>query len=190
MRQLSRNKLLLVAIALLVFLPSCQLVRVHWKTLTRVDAPLSFKPDRRLSMLEPDQEELVQLPVTVKWKSADFELTNGNQFGVFINASIPSPGDVARVRLCSRLAELPPAPGDYRGVCRDQRDLIRFTKQHSVTIDCFEPHFNRGKRRMNDHKITVVLLDKDKRRIGEAAAEVSPFRVDATDARTCRGFDS
>ncbi len=189
MKQLSRNKMFLVAIALLVFLPSCQLVRVHWATLTRVDAPLSMRADKRLSMQEPDQEELVHLPVTVKWKSEDFDLSNGNQFGVFINSSIPSPGDPARVRLCSRLAELPPAPGDYRGVCVDQRDRILFTTKHAVTIECFEPHFNRGKRRMNDHQVTVVLLDKDKRRIGEAAAEV-PFRVDAKDARTCRGFDS
>jgi hypothetical protein len=189
MRQLSRNKLFLVAVVLLVFLPSCQFVSVHWATLTRVDAPLSFKADKRLGMQEPDAEELVRLPVTVRWKSEDFALTDGRQFGVFINTSIPSPGDIARVRLCSRLAELPPAPGDYRGICTDQRDLVRFTTKHSVSIDCFEPHFNRGKRRMNDHQVTVVLLDKDKRRIGEAAAEV-PFRVDAKDARKCRGFDS
>jgi hypothetical protein len=188
--KLPRNRLILVALAMLVLLPSCQLVRVHWSTLTSVDAPLSFRPDRRLSMLEPDQEESVRLPVTVRWKSEDFDLSDGKQFGVFINTSIPAPGEVARVRLCTRLAELPPAPGDFRGVCTDQRDLIRFTKKHSVTIKCFEPHFNRGKRRMNDHSVTVVLLDKDKRRVGEAAAEVSPFRVNATDARKCRGFDS
>ena len=84
---------------------------------------------------------------------------------------------------------MPPAPGDYRGVCVDQRDRILFTTKHSVSIKCFEPHFNRGKRRMNDHTVIVVLLDKDKRRIGEAATEVN-FRVDGKDARKCRGFDS
>jgi hypothetical protein len=187
--KLPRNRLLLVALAMVVFLPACQVVRINWSTITRVDAPLSFRPDKRLAMESPEPEELVKLPVTIKWRSEDFPLTGGNQFGVFIDSSIPSPNDVARVRVCTRLAELPPAPGDFRGICTDQRDRILFTTKHSVTIDCFEPFFNRGKRRMNDHKVIVVLLDGDKRRIGEAATEI-PFRVDATDARKCRGFDS
>ena len=189
MKQLLRRPVFLVALAMLVFLPSCQLVRVHWATLTRVDAPLSFRADKRLAMQEPDPEELVHLPVTVRWKSEDWDLSNGNQFGVFIDTSIPSPGDVARIRLCTRLAELPPAPGDFRGICTEQRDKVLFTRSHSISIKCLEPFFNRGKRRMHDHQVTVILLDKDKRRVGEAAAEV-PFRADAQDVRKCRGFDS
>jgi hypothetical protein len=185
---MTRNRYILAALALAVLIPTVQVIRINWKTLTRVDAPLSFRPDKRLSMQSPADEELVKLPVTVTWKSKDFALADGNQFGVFIDASIPSPDDVARVRLCTRRGELPPAPGDFRGICNDQRDRIMFTTKHSVTIDCFEPFFNRGKRRMNDHKVTVVLLDAEKRRVGEAAAEV-PFRVDAKDAKKCRGFD-
>jgi hypothetical protein len=185
---MSNKRLLLAALAMLVFLPACQVVRINWNSITRVDAPLSFRPDNRLSMQSPKAEELVNLPMTVKWKSQDFELTEGRQFGVFIDTSIPSPDDVARIRLCSRLAKLPPAPGDYRGVCTDQREQIVFTKRHSLKIDCLEPFFGRGKRRMHDHKVTVILLDEAKRRIGEAAAEVT-FRADAADVRKCRGFD-
>jgi hypothetical protein len=184
----SRRRVILLALAFVVLLPSCAAIKLNWATITRVDAPLTFRPDKRLSMVSPDEEEEVPLPVTVKWKSEDFPLTDGNQFGVFVDTSIPSPGDILRVRLCTRLAELPPQPGDFRGICKDQREQISFTTKHSATFKCFEPHFNRGKRRMNDHTVTVILLDKDLRRVGEAAAEVM-FRVDAKDAKRCRGFD-
>jgi hypothetical protein len=185
----SRRRIIVAALAFAVLLPACQVMRVNWKTLSRVDAPMSFRPDKRLSMVSPKDEEKVRLPATITWKSNDFPLTNGNRFGVFLDSAIPSPNDILRVRLCTRLAELPPAPGDFRGLCTDQRDNILFTTKHSVTFDCFEPHFNRGKRRMNDHTVTVILLDKQLRRVGEAAAQVS-FRADAADAKRCRGFDS
>lgn len=185
----SRRQVIAIAVAFAVLLPACQALRINWKTITRSDAPLSFRPDRRLSMQSPKPEELVKLPVTVDWRSKDWDISNGNQYAVYIDTSIPSPDDFARVRLCTRLGELPPAPGDFRGICSDQRDRVKFTKATSIKIDCFEPHFNRGKRRMNDHVVRVVLVDRDFRRIGEAAADVQ-FRVDAKDARKCRGFEA
>jgi hypothetical protein len=185
----SRRRIIAIVVAVAVLLPVAQIVRINWKSMTRRDAPLSFRPDKRLAMLKPKQEAKVNLPVKVDWKSRDFALRDGNQFGVFIDTAIPRPGDYLRVRLCTRLGELPPAPGDFRGLCKDQRDQISFTTKHSASFKCFEPHFERGKRRMNDHTVTVVLLDKDLRRIGEAAANVM-FRVDAKDAKKCRGFDA
>lgn len=185
----SRRRVIVIAVAFAVLLPACQAIRINWSTITRTDAPLSFRPDRRLSMQSPKPEELVKLPVTVDWRSKNWDTSDGNQYAVYIDTSIPSPDDFARVRLCTRLGELPPAPGDFRSICTDQRDRVKFTKATSIKIDCFEPHFNRGKRRMNDHVVRVVLVDKDFRRIGEAAADVQ-FRVDAADARKCRGFDA
>lgn len=184
----SRRRVIAAAVAFAVLLPACQVVRINWSSITRVDAPLSMRPDKRLSMVSPDPEEEVNLPVTIKWESKDWELTDGRQFGVFLNTAIPSPNDVVRVRLCTRMGELPPAPGDFRGICTDQREQIKFTRRHSFTFDCIEPHFGRGKRRMHDHQVTVVLLDKNLKRIGEAAAEV-PFRADADSVRKCRGLD-
>lgn len=184
----SRRQVLVAALAFAVLLPACQAIRINWSTLTRVDAPLSFRPDRRLAMVSPKPEEEVQLPVTVDWKSQDWDVSNGNQYAVYVDTSIPSPDEFARVRICTRLSELPPAPGDFRGICTDQRERVFFTKATSVSLKCFEPHFNRGKRRMNDHTVRVILVDKDFRRVGEAAADVA-FRVDASDARRCRGFD-
>lgn len=185
----SRQRVIAAAIVFAVVLPACQAIRINWKTITRTDAPLSFRPDRRLSMQSPKPEELVQLPVTIDWKSKDWDTSNGNQFAVYVDTSIPSPDSFARVRICTRLSELPPAPGDFRSICTDQREKVFFTKDTSLKLDCFEPHFNRGKRRMNDHVVRVILIDKDFRRIGEAAADVQ-FRVDAADARKCRGFDA
>lgn len=185
----SRRRVVIIALAFAVLLPACQAIRINWATITRTDAPLSFRPDRRLAMKSPKPQELVNLPVKIDWESKNWDTSNGNQFAVYINTSIPRPGDFARVRICTRLSELPPAPGDFRSICTDQRDKVRFTKQTSITIDCFEPHFNRGRRRMNDHVVRVVLVDKDLRRIGEAAGDVQ-FRVDKNDARTCRGFEA
>ena len=183
----SRRRLIVIGLVVAVLLPTVQIVRINWHTLTRTDAPMTFHSDKRLSMLAPKPEEKVHLPVKVDWKSKDFALTSGNRFGVFVDTAIPSPGDILRVRLCTRLAQLPPAPGDFRGICKDQRDQISFTTSHTAAFSCFEPHFNRGKRRMNDHTVTVILLDRHLKRIGEAAANVI-FRVDPTDATTCRGF--
>lgn len=184
----SRARLIALVCVIAVLTPACMTVRLHWGSLTRVDAPLTLRPDRRLSMVEPDQEEEVGLPVTVRWKANDFPLEDGNHFGVFIDTEIPTPGSVVRLRVCTRLEELPPAPGDFRPPCTDQRDRILFTTDTSVTLECFEPHFNRGARRMNDHTVTIVLLDKDRRRVGEAAADV-PFRVEKAAAKKCRGFE-
>ncbi len=184
----SRRRLIAIAVVFAFLLPACQAVRINWGSITRVDAPMSFRPDRRLEMKFPKSEDNVHLPVTVRWESKDFDLSNGNQFGVFLDNAIPSPDSILRVRLCTRLGELPPAPGDFRGVCTDQREQIKFTKKHEFSFSCLEPHFNRGKRRMNDHTVRIILLDKDLKRIGEAATEVA-FRADANDVRTCRGFD-
>lgn len=162
-------------------------LRIHWGSLTRTDAPLSFFPDRRLSMVAPEEEQEVRLPLTVSWQVEDFPLGDGNHFGVFVDIDIPSPDKVVRLRVCSTREQLPPAPGDLRGICGDQREKIFFTDQTSFTLECFEPRFNLGARRLNDHRVTVILLDKDNRRVGEAAATV-PFSVEANDAKRCRGL--
>jgi hypothetical protein len=179
--------MLLIAAAVVVLVPTLMTLRIHWGSLTRTDAPLSFLPDRRLSMVAPEEEEEVQLPLVVRWDVEDFPLEDGNHFGVFVDTDIPSPDKVVRLRVCSTREQLPPAPGEFRGICRDQRDKIFFTAETSFTLECFEPRFNLGARRLNDHRVTVILLDGENRRVGEAAASV-PFRVDPDDAKKCRGL--
>lgn len=182
-----RRRILLIAVAVLVLVPLLLTLRIHWGSLTRTDAPLSFLPDRRLSMVAPEEEEEVRLPLVVKWDVKDFPIEDGNHFGVFVDTDIPSPDKTVRLRVCSTREKLPPAPGEFRGICQDQREKIFFTEETSFTLECFEPRFNLGARRLNDHRVTVVLLDGENRRVGEAAASV-PFRVDPDDAKKCRGL--
>jgi hypothetical protein len=184
---LPRRRILTIVVVLAVLVPTVMTLRIHWQSLTRTDAPLTFVPDRRLSMVSPDEEEEVGLPLAVAWKVEDFPRTGGNRFGVFVDTDIPSPGKTVRLRVCSTREQLPPAPGEFRGVCSDQRKKIFFTTETSFTLECFEPRFNLGARRLNDHRVTVILLDGANRRVGEAAASV-PFRVDPADAKKCRGL--
>lgn len=187
--QAARRRRILPAAAIAVLVLGVgALLRVHWGSLTRVDAPFTLRTDKRLSSLAPSAESVVRLPVTIRWKVTDFPLTDGNQFGVFINAGFPSAGSDVRVRVCSKLAKQPPAPGELRGICRDQREQIFFTTDTSFTIDCLEPHLNRGARRIHDHEVSIILVDKHKRRVGETAITV-PFTADVASVRACRGFD-
>ena len=183
----SRRRTIALLVAIAVLVPTLMTLRIHWDSLTRTDAPLRFLPDRRLSMVSPEEEEEVQLPLKVTWKVEDFPIEDGNHFGVFVDSDIPSPDTVVRLRVCSSREKLPPAPGEFRGICGDQREKIFFTTETSFTLECFEPRFNLGARRLNDHRVTVVLLDGENRRVGEAAASV-PFRVDGDDAKKCRGL--
>lgn len=182
-----RRRVLAAVVALVMLAPTLLTLRVHWGSLTRTDAPLTFRPDRRLSMVSPEEEEEVRLPLQVTWEVDDFALEDGNHFGVFVDTDIPSPDKIVRLRVCGTREQLPPTPGEFRGVCRDQRERIFFTTDTSFTLECFEPRFNLGARRLNDHRVTVILLDAENRRVGEAAASV-PFQVDAGDARKCRGL--
>ena len=179
--------MLVIAAAIVVLVPTLMTLRIHWGSLTRTDAPLSFLPDRRLSMVAPEEEEEVNLPLVVRWEVDDFPREGGNHFGVYVDTDIPSPDKIVRLRVCSTREQLPPQPGEFRGICRDQRKEVFFTEETSFSLECFEPRFNLGARRLNDHRVTVILLDGENRRVGEAAASV-PFRVDPDDAKTCRGL--
>ena len=182
-----RRRMLLIAAAVVVLVPTLLTLRIHWGSLTRTDAPLSFLPDRRLSMVAPEEEEEVRLPLLVEWEVEDFPIEDGNHFGVFVDTDIPSPDKTVRLRVCTARELLPPSPGEFRGVCSDQREKIFFTTETSFTLECFEPRFNLGARRLNDHRVTIILLDAENKRVGEAAASV-PFRVDPDDAKKCRGL--
>jgi hypothetical protein len=182
-----RPRILVAVVAAAVAVPMLMTLRIHWGSLTRTDAPLRFFPDRRLSMIAPEEEEEVRLPLEVRWEVTDFPIEEGNHFGVFVDTDIPSPDTTVRLRVCGTREQLPPAPGEFRGICKDQRETIFFTGATSFTIECFQPRFDLGARRLNDHRVSIILLDGENRRVGEAAASV-PFRVDPDDDKKCRGL--
>lgn len=182
-----RRRLLVRVAAVLAVLFVLAQLRVHWNTLTRVDAPFTLRADKRLGMVSPSPEEEVDLPVTVTWETVDHELEEGHQFAVFVDKGFPAPRRDVRLTLCSEQGKLPPQPGELRAPCKDDRERIYFTTDTSLSFDCFEPRFSAGRRRQNEHTVSVILVDENLRRVGEAATAVK-FRVDDEDAASCRGF--
>lgn len=181
-----RTWIIRIAAVLLVVFFLAQL-RIHWNTLTRVDAPFTLRADSRLSMVSPEPLEEVELPMTVTWETVDYELADGAQFAVFLDKGFPAPRRDVRLTLCSEQGKLPPQPGELRAPCKDDRENVFFTTDTSITFDCFEPRFHAGRRRQNEHTVSVILVDENLKRIGETATAVT-FRVDADDAAECRGF--
>lgn len=155
--------------------------------ITRTDAPISFSADHRLSFESPEQEADVELPVRLDWEVEDFPLRGGNRFAVFIDEPPVGPKRVVRLQVCTEGEKLPPQAGSMRKVCKDDRKRIFFADDTSLTIDCFEPRFDAPKRQRNAHTATVILIDGDDRRVGQAATRVR-FHVDEEASKQCRGL--
>jgi hypothetical protein len=155
--------------------------------ITRTDAPISFSADHRLSFESPGQEDDVELPVRLEWEVEDFPLEGGNRFAVFIDKPPVGPKRVVRLQVCTEGEKLPPQAGSMRKLCKDDRKRIFFSEDTSLTIPCFEPRFDAPKRQRNAHTATVVLIDGDDRRVGQAATRVR-FHVDEEASKQCRGL--
>ena len=154
---------------------------------TRVDAPVSFKADHRLSFQDPDQEDDVHIPVRLNWKADDFSLSGGNHFAVFVDKAPVGPKRTVRIRLCTEGEKLPPQLGSDRTICKDEVQRIYFADTSSLQLRCFQPRFDAPKRERNTHTATVILVDRNDRRVGQAASSVR-FHVDAEEAKRCRGL--
>jgi len=171
-----------------VFVLAVVAVAVSACGITRTDAPVSFKADHRLSFESPDQEDEVDIPVRLDWKVKDFPLRNGNRFAVFIDKPPVGPKRTVRIRLCTEGEKLPPQPGsERRKICEDDIQRIYFADKTSLTIKCFEPRFSAPKRVRHTHSATVVLVDRNNRRVGQAATTIR-FHVDEAQEKKCRGL--
>ena len=155
--------------------------------ITRIDAPISFQADRRLSIESPEPEEKVGLPLTVRWSADDVDTSDGTHFALFVDRPPPPPDREIRLQVCTEREKLPPQLGELRGPCEDDRTEIRFADEPSYRFDCFEPRFSAPKRRRHVHTVTVVLVDADGRRLGQAADTVK-FEVEQRDVERCRGL--
>lgn len=156
--------------------------------ITRVDAPVSFKAEHRLDVEAPEPEAEVQLPVTVRWTADDYPRHEGEHFALFVDRAPIAPDREVRFRVCTEGEKQPPQLGQLRKPCKDDRETIFLTTRTSFAFDCFEPRFTAPKRERNKHTVTIVLLDRDGRRIGEDASSVR-FEIDERDARRCRGLE-
>jgi hypothetical protein len=129
----------------------------------------------------------VDLPVRLRWEVEDFPLRDGNRFAVFLDEPPVGPKRTVRLQVCTEGEKLPPQLGSTRKACKDDRKQIFFSDDTSLTLRCPEPRFSAPKRQRNAHTATVVLVDGDDRRVGQAATRVR-FHVDPEDARQCRGL--
>lgn len=155
--------------------------------ITRVDAPVTFSADHRLKIEAPKPEANVHLPVEVRWSVKDFPRQGGNHFGLFVDRVPVGPKRSVRLRVCTEGEKLPPQLGSTRKLCKDDRKSVYFATGTSYRVTCFEPRFTAPERTRNTHTVSIVLLDQNDRRVGEAVQTVR-FRVDATQARRCRGL--
>ena len=156
--------------------------------ITRSDAPVTLKGDHRLKMVSPGDEDKVQIPVTVKWSVTDFPAANGNHFGLFVDRAPLGARKDLRWRICSEQEKQPIQPGEDRRPCKDDRKTVFLTDKTEYTFNCFEPKINSPKRTRYQHEVSVILLNGNDERVGEAATTVK-FDVTEAQEKKCRGFD-
>lgn len=173
------GRLALLAFVVSGFLSACGI--------NKTEVPLTFSSDRRLHMVSPTDQSVVQLPVTIRWSADGFPLTDGNHFGVFVDQ--PPVGLQAQVRLvvCSEQGLSPIQFGEQRSPCYDQRNKVFMAAQPSITLPCLSPRFGAGARNQNQHQISVVLLDKNNTRVGQAVADLT-IDADPHAVNRCMGL--
>jgi len=123
---------------------------------------VAFRQDHRLSFLSPGDRDEVTLPVTVEWEVEDFDVPGDGFFAVFVDRAPQPPG-----KTLDWLARDDDACEVTDGCPDDEwfadRDVFR-TTETSITIDRLPDNTDSGRER---HEVTVVLVDRDGRRIGE-----------------------
>jgi hypothetical protein len=134
---------------------------------------LAFREDERLTIVRPDDDEVVGLPVTLEWEVDDGALADGTYtFGVVIDRSPPPPGKAIAwlFRDDDSCADSGCADVAYRA-------LRGVHETDGTTVEVAEMPTNADRRDEADHEATVFLLDAAGRRVGESAWTVE-FSVD------------
>ena len=127
---------------------------------------LSFLQDDRVHIVTPSDRSDVSLPLAITWTVADFGVGPGaGSFGIVVDRTPPAPGETlasmfSGTDACRSEAEC----GDASFLA--QRNVYT-TQLTTLTFDRL-PRGSSGDAR-NRHEITIVLLDRDGRRVGEGA---------------------
>jgi hypothetical protein len=161
---------LVVLVLLAVALPACGV------------NGLNFREDERLTITAPGDRAKVELPVTVRWRVEDFEVTgddgrnrrDAGYFGVFVDRA-PQPPEKSLqwlVRDDQTCRGLPSCPDDYLAQLN-----IHATTRTSFVIERLPAPSSTAQRRREFHEVTVVLLNGRGERIGESAF-TRQFEVD------------
>ena len=126
---------------------------------------LAFTEDERLDIVRPGHDDEVALPVELAWDVDPGPLADGTyRFGVLIDRSPPPPGKALAWLFrdddsCGDDGCPDPAYRAERGVFETADTRLRVA-QMPLNVD---------RRDQADHEATVVLLDRDGKRVGESA---------------------
>ena len=130
---------------------------------------LAFRQDDRVEILEPGARDVVRVPVRVRWR-ADLERgpSGGPYFAVFVDRAPIRPGQSLRV-----LAD--ESCNDTDG-CLDLQYLrdrhVHVTDEPEVVLDVLPRKSSSQRTGADRHEATIVVIDADGRRVGEAAYSV------------------
>lgn len=110
-----------------------------------------FRQSDRLQIVSPRAYSSVRAPLTIRWVARDFTAPSDGEFAVFVDRD-----------------PMPPGEGlDF--FARDDRDGIRLLDASSLQIPVLPRRQGVDPAEQDHHDVTVVMLDRSGRRIGEYA---------------------
>lgn len=141
---------------------------------------LSFREDRRITIVSPRDREDVRPPFQLRWTARDFETgpgalgSNDKYFMIFVDRQPMRPGGTVKSLgddICRRRSDCPNEQWlGERWIFATASTSLEFP-----ALPALLPETTRGGTK-EDHTITIVLMDGD-RRIGESAFTVEFFRT-------------
>lgn len=130
---------------------------------------LAFRQDDRVDILHPLDRATVGLPIELRWHSeVEPRSSGGPYFAVFVDREPIAPGDHLR-ELADEVCERTPGCPD-RAYLADR--FVFVTEKTRLRIDAVPASSVTKAGRDKRHQATIVLVDADGRRMGEAAYTV------------------
>jgi hypothetical protein len=131
---------------------------------------LAFRVDDRVEITAPADRAQVSLPVTIEWTGERLDASDGGPFfAVFVDRAPIKPGQSLRALADDSCNRTPGCPD--LGYLEDR--FVFLTDGNAVTLDAVPERGGSQRTSADDrHEATIVLVDGEGRRIGEAAYTV------------------
>jgi hypothetical protein len=130
---------------------------------------LAFREDDRIDIVSPGDREEVRLPVRIRWTSElDPPASGGPYYAVFLDREPIRPGQSLRSLGDDSCDKTPGCP-DLQYL-RDRYVFV--TDERSLTLDAVPAKDSSQRTGADRHEATIVLIDRDGRRIGESSYTV------------------
>ena len=130
---------------------------------------LAFREDDRVDIVEPADRAEATLPVTIRWTADEVEADDGGPFfAVFVDRAPIRPGQSLRALAddtCNRTEGCPDI-----AYFRDRHVYV--TDELEVTLDALPARSGQRTAADDRHEATIILVDAEGRRRGEAAYTV------------------